>query len=137
METTENIINVPAIEPRLKHPTIFQVFDGLAGGESLIIHNDHDPKPVYYQMLGERGDVFIWEYLLEGPEWWDVRITKKTEEDKQTIGEIAAKDLRKAEVFKKYGIDFSCSSKKTLSQVCNENNIDVTKVETELQQLGS
>ena len=138
METTErNYINVPLIEPKLKHPTIFKVFDSLLGGESLTIHNDHDPKPVYYQLLGERGDVFTWQYLAEGPEWWDVRITKKREEDKETIGEIAAKDLRKAEVFKKFGIDFCCGGKKTLSEICNEKNIDVTKVETELQQLDS
>ncbi|WP_139125796.1 DUF2249 domain-containing protein, partial [Arcticibacter eurypsychrophilus] len=49
METLEtNYINVPLIEPKLKHPTIFKVFDSLLGGESLTIHNDHDPKPVYY-----------------------------------------------------------------------------------------
>lgn len=138
METLENnYINVPLIEPKLKHPTIFKVFDGLVGGESLIIHNDHDPKPVYYQLLGERGDVFTWQYLEEGPEWWDVRITKRGENDMETIGEIAVKDLRKAEVFKKYGIDFCCGGKKTLAQVCREKNIDVTKVETELQQLGT
>jgi len=137
METEKNFINVPLIEPKLKHPTIFRVFDELKGGESLIIHNDHDPKPVYYQLLGERGDVFIWEYLEEGPEWWNVRITKRGAEDKETIGEIAAKDLRKAQVFKKYGIDFCCGGKKTLNEVCAEKNIDVTKVETELQQLGS
>lgn len=138
METiTSNYIDVTLIEPRLKHPTIFQVFDSLAGGESLTIHNDHDPKPVYYQLLGERGDIFTWQYLQEGPEWWDVRITKRGAEDKETIGEIAVKDLRKAEVFKKYGIDFCCGGKKTLSEVCAEKNIDVTKVETELQQLST
>lgn len=138
METLENnYINVPLIEPKLKHPTIFKVFDSLKGGESLTIHNDHDPKPVYYQLLGERGDVFTWQYLEEGPEWWDVRITKRGENDTETVGEIAAKDLRKAEVFKKYGIDFCCGGKKTLTQICNEKNIDVTKVETELHQIST
>ena len=138
MDTLQsNFIDVTLIEPRLKHPTIFQVFDSLAGGESLTIHNDHDPKPVYYQLLGERGDIFTWQYLQEGPEWWDVKITKRGAEDKETIGEIAVKDLRKAEVFKKYGIDFCCGGKKTLSEVCAEKNIDVTKIETELQQLST
>lgn len=132
----ENFIDVTLIEPKLKHPTIFQVFDSLAGGESLIIHNDHDPKPVYYQLLGERGDIFKWQYLQQGPEWWDVQITRNGEEDKETIGQIAAKDLRKAEVFKKYGIDFCCGGKKTIREVCEEKNIDATKVETELQQMG-
>ena len=136
METLhENFIDVTLIEPKLKHPTIFQVFDSLDGGESLTIHND--PKPVYYQLLGERGDVFTWQYLLEGPEWWDVRITKRSEDDKETIGEIAVKDLRKAEVFKKYGIDFCCGGKKTLKQVCAEKNIDASKIETELLQLST
>ncbi len=103
----ENILDVTLLEPRKKHPAIFARFDALAEGESLTIHNDHDPKPLYYQLLGERGDVFIWEYLEEGPQWWKVRISKKISgSSHETLGEIAAKDLRKAEVFKKYGLDF-------------------------------
>lgn len=135
MEILENnFINVTLIEPKLKHPTIFRVFDNLKGGESLTIHNDHDPKPVYYQLLGERGDIFTWEYLEEGPEWWDVKVTKR-EDGQETIGEIAVKDLRKVEIFKKYGIDFCCGGKKTIAEVCAEKNIDATKVQTELRQV--
>ena len=138
METLEeNYIDVTLIEPKLKHPTIFQVFDSLAGGESLTIHNDHDPKPVYYQLLGERGDIFKWKYEQQGPEWWDVLITKKGEGDQETIGQIAVKDLRKAEVFKKYGIDFCCGGKKTVREVCQEKGIDATKIEQELQQVNT
>lgn len=49
METQiDNILNVSLLEPRLKHPTIFDRFDELEEGESLVIHNDHDPKPWYY-----------------------------------------------------------------------------------------
>lgn len=134
MHTAEDIlINVPEIEPRMKHPTIFQVFDGLQAGESLVIHNDHDPKPVYYQLLGERGDVFHWQYLEQGPETWKVRVTKRAGESTETVGQIAAKDLRKVEVFKKYGIDFCCGGKKTVRQICQEKGLDATKVEQELQ----
>ena len=46
----ENILNVTLIEPKLKHPTIFEWFDELVSGESLILHNDHDPKPLYYEL---------------------------------------------------------------------------------------
>ena len=136
METiTENILNVTLLEPRQKHPTIFARFDELEEGESLTIHNDHDPKPLYYQLLGERGNIFIWEYLEEGPQWWKVRISKRiTGDGDETLGEIAAKDLRKAEVFKKYGLDFCCGGKKTVKEACAEKGIDVTKVEKELQQ---
>lgn len=132
---TENILNVTLLEPKQKHPTIFVRFDALAEGESLTLHNDHDPKPLYYQLLGERGNIFTWEYLEEGPEWWKVRISKKRSgEQDETLGQIAAKDLRKAQVFKKYGLDFCCGGKKTVKEACAEKGLDVTKVEKELQQ---
>lgn len=131
----ENILNVTLLEPRQKHPTIFVRFDELAGGESLTIHNDHDPKPLYYQLLGERGNIFNWEYLEQGPEWWRVRITKRANgEGDETLGALAAKDLRKAEIFKKYGLDFCCGGKKTVKEACAEKGLDVTKIEQELQQ---
>ena len=130
----EKIVNVPSLEPRFKHPTIFNTFDELKPGESFIIHNDHDPKPVYYQLLGERGDIFTWEYLEQGPQFWDIRVTLRGEEQQENIGQIAAKDLRKAEVFKKYGIDFCCGGKKTVREVCAEKGIDAEMVERELNQ---
>lgn len=69
-------IDVTQIEPRFKHATIFQTYEDLAEGESFIIHNDHDPKPLYYQFKAEMGEAFAWEYLLEGPEFWQVKISK-------------------------------------------------------------
>ncbi len=138
METsTENILNVTLLPPKQKHPTIFARFDLLEEGGSLLLHNDHDPKPLYYQLLGERGDVFTWEYLEQGPEWWKVLISKRVSgESSETLGQIAAKDLRKAEVFKKYGLDFCCGGKKTVREACEEKGIDATKVEQELQHPG-
>ena len=75
--TNAGILDATLIEPRLKHPTIFARFDGLKPGECFVLHNDHDPKPLYYQLVGERGDIFTWEYLEQGPEWWKVKTTKK------------------------------------------------------------
>lgn len=131
----ENILNVTLLEPREKHPTIFNRFDLLREGESLTIHNDHDPKPLYYQLLGERGDIFVWEYLEKGPEWWKVRMTKRiTGENDQSLGQIVAKDFHKAAVFKKYGLDFCCGGKKTVKEACADKGIDAVAVEHELQQ---
>jgi regulator of cell morphogenesis and NO signaling len=126
-------LNVTLLEPRLKHPTIFEYFDALKPGQAFTILNDHDPKPLYYQMVAERGNIFSWTYLDKGPQWWRVEIKKNAEGQGVTIGEIAAKDLRKVEVFKKYGIDFCCGGKKSLKQVCDEKGIDVLKVEQELE----
>src|ERR1035437_6186987 len=137
MQTTaENILNVTLLEPRQKHPTIFVRFDELAEGESLTIHNDHDPKPLYYQLLGERGNVFTWEYLEEGPEFWKIKIAKNKKGDlSPTIGELVAKDFRKAEIFKKYGLDFCCGGKKTLNDACEKKGLDVVQIEKELKEI--
>ncbi|MBX2922050.1 MAG: DUF2249 domain-containing protein [Chitinophagaceae bacterium] len=114
---TVEILDVTRIEPKLKHPTIFKHFDALDAGESFTIDNDHDPKPLYYQLLGERGNIFTWEYLEQGPRRWQVKIARRSKEDQgQTMGNIAAKDIHKAEVFKAKGIDYSCGDGKTLKE---------------------
>ena len=137
METAE-ILDVTAIEPKYKHPRIFEKFDALDKGEAFIIHNDHDPKPLYYQLLGERGNVFNWEYLENGPEWWKVKIGKHNDEQvDSTIGELVSSDYRKAEVFKKFGLDFCCGGKKTLSKACEEKGLDIVEIEKELKSLES
>lgn len=131
-------IDVTILEPRMKHPTIFKKFDEIVAGESFIIFNDHDPKPLYYQLLGERGNIFTWEYIENGPENWQVKIKKNTvEQNESSIGEIVASDFRKAEVFKKFNIDFCCGGKKTLSQVCKDKNINQKELQSELDQLDS
>jgi regulator of cell morphogenesis and NO signaling len=133
METL-NILDVTIIEPRLKHPTIFENFDALLEGQAFIIHNDHDPKPLYYQLIGERGNIFNWEYLEEGPEYWKVKIAKlKAGETDSTIGELVSGDYRKAEVFKKFGLDFCCGGKKTLQEACKSKGLDIVQIEKELK----
>ncbi|HEY9000751.1 MAG TPA: iron-sulfur cluster repair di-iron protein [Mucilaginibacter sp.] len=127
------VLDVTKIEPRLKHPTIFEHFDLLSGGEGFVIHNDHDPKPLYYQLLGERGNCFTWNYLENGPLVWEVEIRKNDPDIKEeTLGEIVKGDLRKAEVFKKLGLDFCCGGKKTLKDACRENGLDILQVKEEL-----
>lgn len=69
-------IDVRAILPRDRHPLIFRTFDDLQPGESFELINDHAPRPLYYQFLHERTDLFEWAYLEEGPEVWRVRITR-------------------------------------------------------------
>ena len=73
---TENILNVTLLEPRQKHPTIFARFDELEEGESLTIHNDHDPKPLFYQFKYELEGQFTWEYVESGPKVWQVIVGK-------------------------------------------------------------
>lgn len=70
-------LDATQIEPRYRHATIFQKYEDLKPGEFFILENDHDPKPLYYQFAAEKGNEFGWEYLLQGPDWFEVKISKK------------------------------------------------------------
>mgnify|MGYP001243172551 CR=1 FL=1 len=74
--TGPTIIDVREIPPRERHPLIFRTFDELKPGGSFQLVNDHDPKPLYYQFMAERPGQLDWEYLEEGPEVWQVRLTR-------------------------------------------------------------
>jgi uncharacterized protein (DUF2249 family) len=71
---TPSSLDVREIAPRDRHPLIFGTFDRLAEGESFELVNDHDPKPLYYQLMAEQAGRVAWTYLEEGPEVWRVRI---------------------------------------------------------------
>ena len=80
MSDIEQELDVRVISPPQKHPTIFKTFDNLGENEAFILVNDHDPKPLRYQMTAMLGEeAFHWEYLEEGPEVWKVRIGKNAE----------------------------------------------------------
>ena len=70
-------LDVRVIAPREKHPTIFRTFDSLQPGQTMLLVNDHDPRPLRYQLMAERPDAFEWEYEAQGPEEWRVRISRK------------------------------------------------------------
>jgi uncharacterized protein (DUF2249 family) len=74
--TAELTIDVTAIAPRQKHATIFQAWTNLEEGGAMLLRNDHDPLPLYYQFACEYAGRFRWEYVERGPEWWRVRIAK-------------------------------------------------------------
>jgi uncharacterized protein (DUF2249 family) len=69
-------IDVREIAPRDRHALIFSTFRSLGAGETMELVNDHDPKPLYYQMQAELPGRFGWDYLQAGPEVWRVRIAK-------------------------------------------------------------
>ena len=96
MEQIE-ILDVTIIPPARKHPAIFEKFDSLEKGGSFVIYNDHDPKPLYYQMMAERGPIFEWQYLESGPESWEVLIQKTP-----LAGAVNAAEEKKAAAFKDY-----------------------------------
>ncbi|MGH8013843.1 MAG: DUF2249 domain-containing protein [Candidatus Binataceae bacterium] len=73
---SENILDVRETSPRERHPLIFGSFEKLSPGDAFVLVNDHDPKPLYYQLQAEWTGRFSWDYLEQGPEVWRVRIGK-------------------------------------------------------------
>ena len=71
------ILDVRNIVPIERHPKIFNTFDGLKKGDMMVLINDHDPKPLKYQLDAERSGQLDWKYVDQGPEIWKVEITKK------------------------------------------------------------
>ena len=55
----------------------FRTFDALTSGQSMLLLNDHDPKPLRYQLAAERPESIDCEYEAEGPELWRVRISRR------------------------------------------------------------
>jgi uncharacterized protein (DUF2249 family) len=76
-------LDVRTIPPAQRHPMIFQRFVSLPVGGSFILVNDHDPRPLYYQLNFEYSGQLGWDYLEQGPEVWRVRISRTADTSSQ------------------------------------------------------
>ncbi|MFW6097483.1 MAG: DUF2249 domain-containing protein [Chloroflexota bacterium] len=76
----DNTLDIRPLPPVQRHPLIFQRFETLAPGESFVLVNDHDPKPLFYQFQAERSGEFTWDYLEQGPEVWRVELGRSNGE---------------------------------------------------------
>ena len=69
-------LDVRPIPCRQKHALIFQRWAELPVGGHFVLVNDHDPVPLYYQFAGQFPEAFAWEYLVGGPDEFNVKITR-------------------------------------------------------------
>lgn len=74
-DTREPTLDVRAIPHALRHEEIFARFERLGAGESFVLVNDHDPRPLAYELANRHPGAFRWEDLERGPAW-RVRITR-------------------------------------------------------------
>lgn len=73
----DKTIDVRGMPPAERHPLIFSALDGLDKGEAVIIVNDHDPKPLGYQLEAEHPGEYEFAYIEQGPVDWRVRIGRR------------------------------------------------------------
>jgi uncharacterized protein (DUF2249 family) len=69
-------LDVRDLPPWERHPKIFETFDALDTGETLLLVNDHDPRPLHYEFIHERSDQFEWTSEEKAPREWIARIKK-------------------------------------------------------------
>lgn len=85
MEPTEvenqAVIDATQLPPRERHQRIFARFARLAVGESFILSNTHDPKPLHREFDDAHPGAFSWDYVESGPERWQVRIGRVAESE--------------------------------------------------------
>lgn len=74
------IIEAQKIPGPQRHQYIFNCFENLGGGESLVVVNTHDPVPLLRQFHELKGGEFQHEYLEQGPSQWRLKITKNKKE---------------------------------------------------------
>lgn len=74
-----NEMDIRPYPPTERHEMFYKAFADIKPGEAFEFINDHDPKPLYYQMEAESKEPFRWEYLEKGPEVWKVRVVKVKE----------------------------------------------------------
>ena len=75
--SSAEIVDVRSLIPAQRHAKIFELVNALQPGASFILVNDHDPKPLYYQLQAEYPDLFSWTYVEQGPQVWRVEIGKR------------------------------------------------------------
>ncbi|TAM60305.1 DUF2249 domain-containing protein [bacterium] len=71
-------LDVRPLPPGRKHTTIFEKYEALALGDTLRIINDHDPRPLRFELDHDYPNTFSWEYAAKGPDVWLVDIKKTT-----------------------------------------------------------
>ncbi|MGH6656221.1 MAG: DUF2249 domain-containing protein [Actinocrinis sp.] len=78
-----DVIDATELPHGQRHPRIFARYASLAPGESFILSNTHDPKPLRREFHAAHPDAFTWDYVEAGPDRWQVRIGKVKPQDAQ------------------------------------------------------
>lgn len=72
------VVDVRETAPMHRFEQIMGAYESLATGATMQLIVDHDPKCMYYTLRATRGEeTFGFEYVQDGPEVWEVLVTRK------------------------------------------------------------
>lgn len=73
--TAPVLVDLRVMIPPERHATVFAALDALDPGATFVLINDHAPIPLLRWIEENWPDQFEAEFLLDGPEVWQVAIT--------------------------------------------------------------
>ncbi len=74
---TALVLNAWTLPSNIRHDVIFRVLDALPLQHSVTLINDHDPKPLFYQLDAEQPGIFHRKSVMPlDPQYFAVIITR-------------------------------------------------------------
>lgn len=70
------IVDLRPMIPPERHATVFAALEALEPGATFVLINDHAPIPLLHRIEQNWPDMFEHEFLRDGPEVWQVAITR-------------------------------------------------------------
>lgn len=72
------IVDLRPMMPPQRHATVFAALEALDPGGMFVLINDHAPTPLLRRIEERWPNQFAAEFLREGPEVWQVAISRST-----------------------------------------------------------
>ncbi|WP_243239838.1 DUF2249 domain-containing protein [Sulfobacillus harzensis] len=80
------VLNAWTLPSNIRHEVIFRVLDALPPYQAVTLINDHDPKPLFYQLDAEQPGAFSRETVSPPqPELFAVVITRRPKRGEITL----------------------------------------------------
>jgi uncharacterized protein (DUF2249 family) len=72
-------LDVREVLPFERHERIFDAWHALPVGDEILLTNDHEPRPLFYQFQAEYPGEFEYSVEQRGERWWEARIKRIAE----------------------------------------------------------
>lgn len=69
-------LDVREIPPYERHGRIFDTWHALPVGDEIVLTNDHEPRPLFYQFQAEYPGEFEYSAEERGEHWWEAHIKR-------------------------------------------------------------
>ena len=116
----------------LRRQIILDSIDQLDPGQSIKLINDHVSEPLRRLIDREKKGMYLWKVLKDGPDLWEIKITKKRIED-YSLSELVKIFPASAHLFESKGIDYFVNSGRNIVEVCERIRCDRDQLWDEIQ----